>query len=527
MSIKTWMKIGQAVQAFAYVAITLYLVKVVSTLIFGLWLHDLQNAGPQYYYWRSKHVDVESCKNSHASTAANDERREPVFNKYIGHVQPEITPKEKKELDRLLKLRKDTPDKETDEIKGRIEELQFKSKIAYLVPITPFYSPTKFVDTFILNPKSTFKIFRNKSKTDPTEYLDRELQFLAFRLLYIKSVQEEVKPSSFESWGYVDKKVVDKVFADYEKKKDIVEKQIQIKTSAEYKEAKDKKLEEENKTESLKRYPGLRFEDYNDFMFAFQRFAELRDPFETIIVALVNSTLYQLDSTHPSSNLVFTSSEPFKHITVDETLKDDFETITRAISTDPGHTDFRSLYEGFLSRIGLIKPTIIDAHILNRCYYYFAFLYPYILPYELMEVCGSDSATFAKTRKTLDETLATLKDGSSGPNKLSDSQISKLKLQVDDSKKKLSTFRMVKLFNFMSFIIAYNLPGYSSYTNSNAGIFKRAFAKLAYPSAETSKNEEDHKLFTIMMRIILEKDLNTKEDVIKFYEPLLAPPQSS
>lgn len=166
------------------------------SVYYGYYKINLTYGGAYYYYWRVTHVDKELSRSTFAEIKTNQQKKSNFLNDYLSYVQVTKTPK----------------------LKGYFPLLQAYGTI----------------DTFVLGPKYTWRIFEVPGDTKATKKrLDLEIKFLKFRarfLNHIYNITYDEKHPFFSKKGKdgknshepvvkdsfikaIDKKTIDEFFA--------------------------------------------------------------------------------------------------------------------------------------------------------------------------------------------------------------------------------------------------------------------------------------------------------------------------
>lgn len=387
-------------------------------------------------------------KYTYSSIEPNAERQEPAFLTYIKFVQSEkITPEQKDLVAKEMKKE----EKLTEEENKKLEEIKkILSKNA--AGSTPLYAKDSYADSFILNPKKTFKAFDRKKDLS---LINMELNYLTFRMFYIEYANKlDPKAKSFSVMSQEDfKKFLEMNFTS-KKDGDIFT------------------YENVNKT------PVLVHADFNDSL---KNYSEIYKPFNEIVLTMINNA-------KSGKGFFEQGQDKYKIVVNDTAVMDNMISIFKTLkfgnlfSENLTDDEIKSYINGFFTEVALIKPSILSSHILNRMHTYFLMAYPYLCTEEQLKTSG-DGEEYSKLISDIEEVDSKIKSDPSLEKDLT----AKKKILV----KKMNTFRLKKIYDYFSYLIAMNLPAGNTYLtpeNDNRIFF---FKYFSYPGVYTQKTGDE------------------------------------
>lgn len=412
-------KVGKTLEYGLYIAFIGFAIKVILSILAGYVFYSPKNAGAVFYRWRIDYCDVNASKNAYAFIDPNRENETEHFKKFIGTIQEELSTKkyqkELKGLEAELENAKDNKAKET-EIQKKIADLKaLEHKTKHSVNgNTPLYLAS-FTDNFELSPGKIYKIYEFC-----IEKMENEFNFLAFRRVFIqflsnKGIMKDVmqidgtkKPVNPKNYVSIPEHEVIDFFTNY-KNVDLKEK--------------------------------FKIEFGDALTNGFKTYVGAYDSFSKIIKFL--------EDDKKKDEFIANISDDDKVI-VNQTFFDLIHNFVIALNIKSELTaegqDFKESFEGFLTRLCLLKPTIFDIRILNRFYYYYLYTVSYLEPEVHGE--GADSK-YAELSKKYNECVQA---AISGKGNLSDI-ITRRNVYHD----KMTKRRVELIFNKLSLLIANKL----------------------------------------------------------------------
>lgn len=478
---------GKTVEISIYIALGMFAVKTIFSLILGYLRFPIEYAGPSYYYWRHTYCDKELAKNTFTYVKPNTEDAKEPFLTYNKYAQPLADPSAKKgDLESLKKklsdaearLSSETSEKMKSKIQTEIAELEKSIKkikeheldVKFnSLGLTPLYAPYKFTDGFVYGPKKSFKVFKTKGNV-PSDLLKFELDFLAFRNVFLTYLS---KKENIEKFTSVSKDTINEFFTN--------ENEIQVDTLTHEDMKKSlneisKKVDDgEIKETSIFKLTLKSIDDTSFYFLESQAYAVLAyhsilSNFNELISLIETSKLAELKEstimfTEDAQNLINLMAEKIGLLNEKAGLKAPFT------SKD----EFTKASNEFLQRIASIKPTAMDSHILNRFYYYYLFTRS-DLSLENLDI--SDELPI-KEQLSIQESLSAKAEKT--PKDTS-------KLKVFDGK--ISKGRIELIFNKLSQDIANSLGNKGYLLDSKDDDRLIPFKYFAYPSTYSPSKKE-------------------------------------
>lgn len=471
---KTILLVGKTLEYALYIAASAYLFRIICSIVIGYVLVTSEYAGPCYYYWRKTYCDVDASKTTYSHIAKNSDNDYSVFKTYIGNVQTELSPSELKSASKdleatitrdeesLAELRGDAGADQAaiDELTRKIEASKKELKALSLTAegFEPLYADSKFTDSFILGPKKTYKIFVDKSNNKDISRLEPELNFLNFRLAFIKYMK--AKGSDTSKYSVINRSDIESFFSNGNPNnlvfEEVAGEEGLTRVSFEGLGTTESFLIKTSSVEPIKEFIGI----YTPFKAILDA---MEDESKRPIVKFENDKVVIEEGALKNMVRIVELSGLSK-------LVDDSQSVETAI-------------EGFFDRISKIKPTAFDSHILNRIYYYYFFMNSHLASREVLERDKAYGAAYQKSVEAKKEAEDT-----------SDSESRKdLENKAKVFQNKYLERRTQLIFNHFSQLIAENLgdKGYLLDESEDNRLF--FFKWFSYPSVYFSSDEEKHK----------------------------------
>jgi hypothetical protein len=473
---KTILLVGKTLEYALYIAACAYMLRIIFSIVIGYVLVKPEDAGPSYYYWRKNYCDIDASKTTYSYMAENSERADcDVFTTYIKDVQPVRNPGKTLEAIKRLKETIESDNErlvgltgqEAAELTQNIEDNKKKLETEKRELLTkdgfePLYADSKFTDSFILGPKKTYKIFINRDDLKDISKLEPELNFLNFRLVFIKymnAIDQDPK------YSIVDESSIEKFFSN---------------------EGNDALIFKEDSDD-----PDLTkvsFIDRGDKSFTIRtsRVKPIRDfiaiytPLKAILTAMKDK----------KSIVTFDQDDEDNQVAIDgEALKNMIKIVRLSnlpgFSGEDSDASIEAAIKGFFDRISKIKPTAFDSHILNRVYYYFFFMNSSLASNDVLKNDKAYEDAYLESSKA-DAKAKSLK--SSDPDSSKDFS-NKAKV----FRNKYLERRTQLIFNYLSQLIGANLGDKGYLLDEDKDNRLPFFKWFAYPSVYFSSDEEKHK----------------------------------
>lgn len=467
MAMKTWIRVGKSLEYGLYLAILAAFVKILSSMILGVYYHTALHSGPEVYCWRIKFQDKDISRSTFSPIATNAERKDDLFNTYIDTVQPQSISKTEKAI---IEKQKNNVDLTPDET-GKLDTIKYKqthNKLGFY----PLYARTSFSDAFILNPKKSFKIFKNEENN--LSFLEKEFEFLAFRMFFIEYML--TINNGAKSYTPLTKANITSFIKSFSKLSGSVADKDKLVSLSPYLSNKEGK-----NTISV----------HIDHAKAIANYCNIHDDFSDIIKKMV-----EFSKNKEGDKAIFSiGKDNYSVIVADKDVMTGMINILNSLGLSDimGFEDDESIKIGinnFFTSVALIKPTILTAHILNRIYYYFLFTHSYLCTDEELSKYGSGKEEYSEYIKNLADIKTVLDD-----NKDDKSIIAEYTNRKNILVKKMYEIRNNKIFNYFSYLLAMNLPGHNIYLNKENNKRLPILNLFAYPDVFETANEDDIKLY--------------------------------
>lgn len=372
--------IGSTAMYGIYIGVGVYVLRSILSIIFGYIYFPVDYAGPSYYFWRHKFCDQTIARSSFDPIAKNADNQQEPFLTYIQTVQPfdknksikqdlektsKSLAKAQKDLAEAQKLTSskkqetvDAAQEKVNKLKKEVEDLSTKDPLSLefnSLGFTALLNTPGFSEGFAYDAKKNYKIFKQFQKDNENKVMEADFHFLAFRHLFIKYLKH-IKPSS-KNWSTIATDQLDN-FIRPSRTSDITFTPHQIL------QVNQSSLKEFSVTIDGKDYsiyiPSSYIDSINGYFSAAKSFQEL----VAKMMAAETPMFKAVDN-----KLVFDGKDYFS----------DIMSICKSIGLSSffetnGNFDeqlFKEKVEAFFTRIGSIKATPLDIHILNRIYSFY------------------------------------------------------------------------------------------------------------------------------------------------------------
>lgn len=479
-------KIIRGIEISFYLALGMYSVKSISTILVGYLTMKPNMGGLPFYYWRKEYSNSNAAKNTYGFIDPNTEDETELFKSFSSSVQARYNEKilksKKEDLEAVANKYKDSRffSYKSKKALEEIEKIDEKLKNAKVTVngLTPLYS-IGGSDSFVLGPKKTFKIFRTKGKEYNKTALESEMQFLAFRHVFLKYLRMNSMEVDYDkekkalteqepkNWVVLKEELIERFFSPVGTSPLSFSsgKEIELADGQKAKAVTVEINSESGKTAQVK-FLQSHTEAISNYISAYGDFNKLFEMLEN------NEGLIQF-------------SKDGKVI-----IDDDFNNLVWNISNKIGFSEnfnndravFDREFSEFIKRIALIKPNAFDVHIMNRLHYI------YLMFNSNMDPEGLDGKYDELKQRSMEfhEKLEKL-DLNTASKSLIKELVAKKTLNVEKMRKR----RLGLIFNDFSMKIAKNL-GNKGYFLKSAEEDERlpVFRLFAYPGIYGPKDEK-------------------------------------
>lgn len=479
-------KIIRGIEVGLYLALGMYGVKTISSIVIGYLTMKPNMGGLPFYYWRKEYSNSNAAKNSYGFIDPNTEDDTELFRTFSSIVQPMYNEKslksKKEDLEAVAKKYKDSKffSYKSENALKELEKVEEKLKSAKYTSIglTPLYS-VGGSDSFVLGPKKTFKIFKTKGDSYNKAAFDSEMEFLAFRHVFLKYLMMNNMESDYDkkeklmkmkepkNWVPLKKSLIEKFFASAGRSP--IEfgsaKQVELSNGEKISVSTVKITSDNNETAEVKLLES-HAKAVENYISAYGDFNKLFDMLEN------------------SEGLVQFEEGKTK---VDEELSDLAWTISSKIGLSKNFDNKREVFDeefsGFITRSALIKPNAFDVHLMNRLHYIYLMLNSEMDPEGLDEKYNELKKKGEEFHQKLEAT-----DFSTASDSVIKELVAKKTLNVEKMRKR----RVGLIFNDFSQKMAKNLGNKGYFLKSSEEDERLPVFKLfAYPGIYESKDKKN------------------------------------